>query len=120
MKQFVYKGVAYKSEHQVRQAIWQSERKVFGKCEAHDEWAQHGVVYTEVDDQLTQEQLARQVRFQRDRLLSSSDYYVMPDYPSTEDGLAEVKAYRQALRDITKQVSFPSEIVWPEVPSVLA
>ena len=43
MKLYVYKGVEYKSEHQVRQAIWQTERKVFAKCEASEEWAQHGV-----------------------------------------------------------------------------
>ena len=120
MKQFVYKGVAYKSEHQVRQAIWQSERKVFGKCGTHDEWAQHDVVYTEVEVKLTQEQIARQVRTKRDALLARCDYYVMPDYPATEEGLAEVKAYRQALRDITKQEGFPDAVTWPNIPDALA
>ena len=119
MKQFIYKGVAYKSEHQVRQAIWQGERKVFGKCETESDWAKHGVVRTETEVQLTQEQLARQARAKRDRLLSASDFYVMPDYPATEEGLAEVKAYRQALRDITKQNGFPHQIAWPTKPSVL-
>ena len=65
------------------------------------------------------EELAKQARMKRDNLLARCDYYVMPDYPSTEGGLAEVKAYRQALRDITKQEGFPSEIVWPVKPAEL-
>ena len=32
----------------------------------------------------------------------------------------EVSAYRRALLDITDQAGFPSDIVWPEVPSFLA
>lgn len=32
----------------------------------------------------------------------------------------EVSAYRRALLDITDQAGFPSNIVWPEVPSFLA
>lgn len=120
MKVYKYDNIEYKTEQQVRKAVWENERKVFGKCGTHEEWAQHGVVYTEVEVQLTQEQLEQQVRLVRDRLLSDCDYYVMPDYPSAEEGLAEVKAYRQALRDITKQEGFPTEVVWPEKPEILA
>ena len=119
MKQYIYQGVTYKSEREVRKAVFDNERKAFGSPETADEWSQLGVVYTEVESQLTQEQKALRVRDMRDRLLAACDYYVMPDYPSTEEGLAEVKAYRQALRDITKQEGFPFEIVWPVVPSVL-
>ena len=119
MKQYLYKGVEYKSEHQVRQAIFETERKAFAVCKTAKEWLQHGVVYTETEVQLTQEQAALRVRDKRDRLLAACDYYVMPDYPSTEEGLAEVKAYRQALRDITKQDGFPYDIVWPSYPNAL-
>ena len=39
--------------------------------------------------------------------------------PSTEKGLTEVKTYRQTLRDITTQETFPDSVTWPETPAVL-
>lgn len=61
----------------------------------------------------------QRAREKRNALLSESDYYVMPDYPSTDEGLLAVMAYRQALRDISKQEGFPEKIEWPDKPSVL-
>lgn len=119
-KVYIYKDVEYQSEYLLRKAIFKEERLALPKISTAEDWAKHGVVYTEVEVQLTQEQLEQQVRLVRDRLLSDCDYYVMPDYPSAEEGLAEVKAYRQALRDITKQEGFPTEVVWPEKPEILA
>ena len=75
------------------------------------------------DEQLvvkTDEQLVAEVRRQRDALLRESDFYVMPDYPATEDGLVAVKAYRQALRDIPEQSGFPRNVQWPSLPSALS
>jgi hypothetical protein len=46
----------------------------------------------------------------RDNLLKQSDYLVLPD--SSKD-TPEVRAYRQALRDVTQQDGFPENIVWP-------
>lgn len=119
MKVYVYKGAEYRNERQLREAIFKAERKAFAKCETENDWARHSVEIREVEQVLTEEQLARQARTKRDRLLSACDYYVMPDYPATEEGLAEVKAYRQALRDITKQEDFPFDIVWPDYPNAL-
>lgn len=119
MKCYLYQGTEYRNEREVRHAIFQTERKAFSKCVTADDWAKHNVEVKEVMPVVTEEQMARQVRFQRDRLLSACDYYVMPDYPSTEQGLEEVKAYRQALRDITKQEGFPVNITWPVVPVAL-
>lgn len=39
----------------------------------------------------------------REKLLSSSDYVMMPDYPISEELRGEWANYRQQLRDITKQ-----------------
>ena len=119
MKVYNYQGVEYKSEREVRQAIFKSERKAIPTCESAEAWAKFGVVYTEVEVQLTQEQLASQARAKRDMLLRKSDYYVMPDYPHSVGGLADVQNYRQALRDITKQEGFPKDVTWPIKPSVL-
>ena len=55
----------------------------------------------------------------RDTKLSETDYLVVPDYPISEERLAEVKTYRQALRDITEQTGFPKDVIWPYVPRFL-
>lgn len=64
------------------------------------------------------EQKAQSVRAQRDRLLSQTDYLVSGDYPLSDDDLAAVKVYRQALRDVPAQDGFPDSVVWPELPQV--
>jgi hypothetical protein len=46
----------------------------------------------------------------RDLLLKNSDYMVLPD--SGKDS-AEVRQYRQNLRDVPSQSGFPENIVWP-------
>lgn len=61
----------------------------------------------------TAEQLAAQVRGERDRLLLETDYLVMPDYPSKPAG---IESYRQALRDVTEQAGFPEAVEWPIKP----
>ena len=60
--------------------------------------------------------LAASARQKRDRLLAATDYVVMPDYPISADKLAEIKTYRQALRDIPEQAGFPRTIAWPDKP----
>lgn len=60
-----------------------------------------------------------QARAKRDSLLAACDYFVMADYPASEEDKAIVIAYRQALRDVPQQAGFPYEIVWPEKPECL-
>jgi hypothetical protein len=64
----------------------------------------------------TAEQLATQARKKRDALIAEADYLVMPDYPITSAKLTAIKAYRQALRDVPAQLSFPQSISWPAKP----
>mgnify|MGYP001328317372 CR=1 FL=1 len=66
------------------------------------------------------DELAAEIRAARDVLLSETDHLVMPDYPISEEDLSLVKAYRQALRDITEQEGFPRSVEWPEKPEVIA
>lgn len=67
----------------------------------------------------TVEELAASVRAERDRRITATDYLVMPDYPLDTDKLEEIKAYRQALRDLPQQPGFPwggpddPECPWP-------
>jgi hypothetical protein len=58
------------------------------------------------------------VRYTRSRLLSASDW---SDTASAPERMGQElynawQSYRQALRDITKQSSFPFEVVWPTPP----
>lgn len=78
-----------------------------------------GVTKEEREEEKTVEQLAAEVRIRRDALLRSSDYYVMPDYPSNELDMASVVEYRQALRDVPLQTGFPTAVEWPVLPDVL-
>lgn len=122
MKTYTYEGITYKSESQLRKAVWLKHRKALPKLNTDAEWMAHGVAVSDVSPQKTEPteaQLALRIRNRRDKLLTDTDYYVMPDYPATEEGLAEVKAYRQTLRDITKQEGFPLSVTWPEKPASL-
>jgi Phage tail assembly chaperone protein len=49
----------------------------------------------------------------RNSLLKNSDFAVLPDSPYDTP---EVRAYRQALRDITKQPGFPDSVEFPANP----
>ena len=69
----------------------------------------------------TTEELASCIRAERDRRITATDYLVMPDYPLDTDKLEEIKAYRQALRDLPQQPGFPwggpddPECTWPSL-----
>ena len=66
----------------------------------------------------TAEEIATKVRRERDRRLTETDWYMMPDYPADPETLEDVKKYRKALRDITLQSGFPRDFKWPVVPKV--
>lgn len=67
---------------------------------------------------MPQEEVATQVRAERDRRLAETDWYMMPDYPADPETLEVVKNYRKALRDITLQSGFPRDVEWPVMPKV--
>lgn len=120
---YIYNKQKYTSLYSLRQAIWQNERMAYGEPETQEEFNSLGLKVTleEYDplDEMSDEELAQRGRNRRNSLISQSDFYVQPDYPSTPEGLEAVKAYRQALRDITEQSGFPRNVRWPEKPSVL-
>ena len=66
----------------------------------------------------TDEEVAEQVRAERDRRIAETDWYMMSDYPADPETLEVVKGYRKALRDITLQSGFPRAFKWPVVPKV--
>ena len=58
------------------------------------------------------EKTALNIRMKRDVLLAETDVEGLTDREMTE----ETRAYRQALRDITDQETFPDSVVWPIKP----
>lgn len=121
MKRFIYRSEKYVSEHSLRQAIGKYEQLAFGKL-TPEFMSQRGITEEEYspEDEMTDEELASRVRMHRNSMISHTDFYVQPDYPSDPEGLEAVKAYRQALRDVPEQSGFPRNVQWPAMPSVLS
>ena len=123
MIKYNYKGNQYDCLGDIRKVIWNEDRMVFGEWD--EETKKHfGVTEVNIPEPEvppyvpTDEELAERIRRDRDEKLEETDFFVMPDYPSDPKDLEEVKTYRQALRDITKQSGFPKDVTWPELPSV--
>lgn len=121
-KRFIFNEQKFDSLWQVRQAIANAQRIAFGDW-TDELKAEFGVVEEEYnpEDEMTDEQLATAKRRERDVRLKATDVYLLADYPDmTAEALSEVKAYRQALRDVPKQTGFPRQIEWPALPSCIS
>jgi len=67
-------------------------------------------------EQLEAERLeakANQVRAERDRLLTDTDWTQVADAPVVS---LEWQPYRQGLRDVPQQSGFPDSVTWPTPP----
>ena len=64
-------------------------------------------------ENLPQEQAESHVRGHRNELLAESDWTQVADAPVDQAAWA---TYRQALRDIPQQPSFPYSVTWPTSP----
>ena len=111
-------GQIFEGEYTPEAAVWCNES---GKAYIEEIEPQDGVRRFQIVKvpEPTDEEIAEQVRLERDRRIAATDYLAMPDYPLSEEEKAAVMVYRQALRDVPSQEGFPREVVWPEVPSVL-
>lgn len=121
MIRYTYKDKKYTSLYTLRQAIWDNDHTIFG--DLTDELkTRFNITEEEYDprDEWTEDQWVDMVRRKRDSMISGTDYYILPDYPSTPDGIEAVKQYRQELRDISEQSGFPRNVQWPSLPSVLS
>lgn len=77
-----------------------------------------GELKISINKEVDKELLSAEALMKRNTLLKESDLYMVDDYPISKEKKEEMKAYRQSLRDITKQKSFPDNIVWPKKPEV--
>lgn len=69
--------------------------------------------YGIIADPIIEGPTAEEVRAERDKHLSASDWTQLGDAAVNQAAWA---TYRQALRDIPEQEGFPSEIAWPAKP----
>lgn len=121
MIRYTYKDKKYTSLYTLRQAIWDNDHTIFGDL-TNELKTRFNITEEEYnpEDEWTNDQWATMVRRKRDSMISGTDYYILPDYPSTPDGIEAVKQYRQDLRDITLQSGFPRNVQWPSLPSALS
>lgn len=73
----------------------------------------------DVDPELEKEQKAAEIRGKRNVDLAATDVFMISDYPLTAEQAAAVRAYRSALRDLTKQDGFPDKVEYPEKPGFI-
>lgn len=66
--------------------------------------------------QPTTEELAERIRLERNFKLSNCDWTVLPDSPLDNEKRQQWEIYRQVLRDITTQPTFPNSVIWPTEP----
>lgn len=68
-----------------------------------------------LDGDITTEDYGRSKRMERDSLLSSTDKYMISDFPVDEAYRERIRLYRQTLRDITQSAEWP-DVDIPQVP----
>jgi len=70
-----------------------------------------------VVDNRTDDEKAEEIRSQRKSLIKATDWTQMPDSPLSDADKAVWQTYRQALRDVPSQATFPNSVVWPTKPN---
>jgi hypothetical protein len=71
-------------------------------------FAKNGVLLSEKIVEFTEDE----IRAKRNILLAETDYLALSDNTLSSD----MSTYRQALRDITSQAGFPTDVTWPTKP----
>jgi hypothetical protein len=92
--------------------LYQHTREIFARCVAGDFGT---IAEYETPEHLTYDSLCSSKRAERNILLLESDWTQLPDVPEETKQLWAT--YRQALRDITEQSGYPTDIQWPIPPN---
>lgn len=74
------------------------------------------VISTAEDVQARQAHESIQLRNERDRRLTATDWTQLKDTGLDDADLVLWQSYRQALRDVPQQDGFPDAVIWPEEP----
>lgn len=78
-------------------------------------WKYENGAFLEIPEIDEIDRISEQVRVQRNNALSMSDWTQLPDSPFSEITKQAWATYRQNLRDITTQPTFPT-VIWPIKP----
>ena len=70
-------------------------------------------IYVESPDDIK-----RNIRFNRDRMLLESDWTQLADSPLSDSKKAEWATYRQTLRDLTDNIDSSGSVTYPDAPSL--
>jgi hypothetical protein len=83
-----------------------------------DQWVQVWEVSDATQSEIEQRviDITNNARYQRGMLLAESDWTQLDDSPLSSVQKGAWATYRQALRDITQQESFPWAVDWPTQP----
>tara|TARA_R110002012_G_scaffold294953_1_gene491287 strand:+ start:66 stop:461 length:396 start_codon:yes stop_codon:yes gene_type:complete len=73
--------------------------------------------YSPPTNQDLENKRAQEQDSKRDKLLQESDYTQLPDVPLTNEKRSEWVTYREGLRNISDQSSYPDSVTWPTKPS---
>jgi len=81
----------------------------------NNEWVQTWEVVNATEEEINERvnSWAQNIRSERNQKLIDSDWTQIPDSAVDKDAW---RVYRQELRDITKQSSFPYAVIWPRQP----
>lgn len=64
------------------------------------------------------EELSASIRKERDALLYATDKYTISDYPISSENKELMLEYRQKLRDLPEQETFPYNVEFPKRPNI--
>lgn len=74
------------------------------------------VPLTDEEKQTVLTKKKEELREQRNNLLKDTDWTQMRDTPLTEEKISLYASYRQSLRDVPQQPTFPYSVSWPQKP----
>ena len=74
------------------------------------------VTLSDSEKQQIHSEKTEEYRKQRNELLKETDWTQMRDTPLTEEKISLYASYRQSLRDVPQQLTFPYSVTWPQKP----
>ena len=96
--------------------IWDNDTKTQKRVPLSDAEVADVMARAEKTEARRAENLIKDMRRKRDRLLRESDSLMQPDRGFTDEQIEAIQAYRQALRDIPQKYPDAINIEWPEKP----
>ena len=106
-----YKGCAFSMRGNDYSTIKWNDRNTIPKPSLEE-------IQSKWDDVIVLKIKLKDIRKERDELLTKTDKYALPDWPHAS--LAKQREwidYRQALRDLPSNTEDPANPVWPTIPT---